>query len=930
MKHLKVRTEYSFKKAYGRVADLVRLPDVVGIADSGTWGHVAFYKACEKAGKRPVLGATVPVVDTLEKGRKQVPNYVTVFAKDNTGLQHLYEMMTLANGQFYYFPRILYSQLGHFTEHMIVLSGTAPDMELFQALPGTLLLEVGPADLGWARRAPAISEATGIPLIAVADNLYSTPEQRTAYNILSGDDEYPAGGHICSEATLRAILPWLPDAAFTVSDEVYAMCDVTLPKAENVRYPKDVDLETLCREGIARRGLDWSTAYEERLQRELALIVEKDFADYFLVVADMIAEAKASMLVGPARGSSAGSLVCYLLGIVEVDPIQHGLLFERFIDTNRFDMPDIDVDFPDTKRDAVIDGLRQKYGAGKVAHIGTISRYKPKSAIAETAKLLEVDYFDTEQVKNSIVERFDGDPRANMCIVDTFESTDIGKKYIAKHPAMKAAYSLEGHARHSGVHAAGILVANEPINRFCTVAQKEGVAQIDKYDAEALNLLKIDVLGLRTLSVLEDACALAGLDFHELYNLPLDDPEPYALLNDGRVSGVFQFEGNTLRSLVKQMPIEEFGDIVALTSLARPGPLHSGGANDYANRRAGREHIRYIHPAVEPYTKETYGTIVYQEQVMSIVRGLGKFSWGDVTLIRKGISKSLGDDYFSRFLDAFKKGCAEDGVSEEDAISIWRNITTFGSWAFNKSHAVSYGLISYWCAWLKAKYPLEYATACLNNARDDDQGIRILRELVKEGFQYKPVDIVKSRDRWAVIDGVLVGGLTNIRGIGEKMARDILRRRENNEPLTKGQMNKLMNPITPFDDIFEAERRWGDIYQNPHKYNVKSLPVSHIIDVQEPGEHIIIAKLKEKHLKDMNEFARVEKRGGKVIKDKNLFLNLVVEDDTDSIMVTISRWKYESIGRKIAETGKEGDWYIIKGEMKDQWRKLYASKIKKL
>jgi len=940
VKHLKVKTEYGFKKTYGRIKDIVAIPDVVGIADSGTWGHVSFFKECAKAKRHAVLGVELPVVDTLEKGTKPRPNYMTFFAANNEGLSKLYQMVSLANLQFYYTPRILYSQIKQFSKNLVVLSGNNPDMGALDVLKFEceLYLEAGPKDLGWARRAVGLSEKHKIKLLAVSDNYYGEPEQKMAYHILAGlqSDEMAMGGHICDEDTLRMIMPWLPDSAFTNSDYIYDNCHVVLPKAENVRYPFEGNLRVMCIEGAKKRNIELCNTdgtyndYGERLEFELNLIAEKGYTDYFLVVADMIIEAKKTMLVGPSRGSSAGSLVCFLTAITEIDPIKYDLLFERFIDVNRFDMPDIDIDFPDTKRQDIIAALRTKYGADKVSHIGTVSRYKPKSAISETAKELGVDFFETEQVKESILERSSADARASMCIQDSLESTDIGKQYITKYPEMAISSLMEGHAKHSGVHAAGILVANEPIDQFCTVDPKVGVAQIDKHDAEDLNLLKIDVLGLRTLSVLEDACRLAGIPFDALYDLELDDQRVFDLLNKGQLSGVFQFEGYALKSLARQMTIEHFDDIVAITSLARPGPLHNGGATDYINRRTGREHVTYIHPSIEPFTKETYGTVVFQEQVMRIVRDIGNFDWSDTTNIRKAMSKSFGDEYFSGYWDKFKNGAAKLGMDEETADKIWKNIMTFGSWAFNKSHAVSYALISYWCGWMKARYPLEYATACLNNARDDDQSVKMLRELVVEGFKYKPVDIVHSEAKWSVQDGLLVGGMMNIIGVGEKTAADIFRRRSNGDMLTKGQMNKLTNPVTPFDDIFEAKRRWGDMYANPQNYKIKSMPVSHIIDVQDEGMYIVIAKLKEKNLRDLNEYASVVKRGGKLIKQNPLFLNMTMEDDTDAIIVTVSRWNYQKFGKAIAETGKEGDWYLIKGEVKDNWRKIYVKQLRKL
>ena len=360
------------------------------------------------------------------------------------------------------------------------------------------------------------------------------------------------------------------------------------------------DVEALCRAGIklrlkAKQIKKWTPEYEQRLVRELKLVKEKEFDSYFLMVADMVMWAKERMLVGPARGSSAGSLACYLMGITEVDPMPYGLMFERFVDVTRKDLPDIDIDFPDTTRDQVYTYLREKYGEPQVARIGTISEYKPKSALGEVAKKLQIPPWETAAVKDAMFVRSSGDSRVNNCLMDTLNETEPGQALLRKFPAIALAGEIEGHASHAGLHAAGVIVCNEPVSNFCTVA--DGVAQLDKIDAEALNLLKIDVLGLRTLSVIEDSKIMSNKD---IYNLQYNDKRVFDLINSGKFSGIFQWEGQALQSLTSQITIASFDDMAHITALARPGPLGGGAAGKFSERHSGKAKIDVAHPSMLP------------------------------------------------------------------------------------------------------------------------------------------------------------------------------------------------------------------------------------------------------------------------------------------------------------------------------------------
>ena len=652
-----------------------------------------------------------------------------------------------------------------------------------------------------------------------------------------------------------------------------------------------------------------------------------------MIVADMIKEAKRTMLVGPSRGSSAGSLVCYLMGITEVDPIEHKLIFERFIDINRFDLPDIDVDFPDRSRQDVIEYLVKKYGRDNVRTLGTVGTFMPKSALGEVAKALNIPAYVIGPAKDAIIERSSGDARSAMCIEDTLNTTKPGQELIEMYPKIAIAGRFEGHAAQAGKHAAGVIVSTEPLYKYAGINSRDDILMMDKHDAEAINLLKIDALGLRTLSILEDCVKqIPKMKFSDVYRLPLNDQKTFALFNNMRLSGIFQFEGLALQILTKQMGVNCFNDIAAITALARPGALNSGGAARYVKYHTGQDEPKYFNDIHKEITEETYGITVYQEQMMEIARRIGRFSWKDVSTLRKAASKSLGDEFFGQYKEKFIEGAKESGLGDVEAADIWNDISHSGSWSFNKAHAVSYGLVSYWTAYFKANYPLEFAVASLNNARDPEHAIKLLRDMVKnEGFDYLPVSAEKSGLNWSVIDGKIVGGLNNIVNIGDVKAEKFIKIRNGKLPPTPKFWEIMSNPKTPYDIIFPTEHYWGKLFNNPKAYGLDRAPQV-IETVEGIGEYIIVGCLVDRNLRDLNEYTFLKDRNGEIIENNHLYLNFTVEDDTGSIMCKIDRWKFESLGgKKIAEEGKVGhSWYLIRGKIKNNWRKIEVEAISNL
>lgn len=912
--HMITRTEFSYRVVFGPIQEVAsRLPVWGGaVADSGCWGHVPFTKACQAAGKHAVLGRRFPW------GSGQ--GWAVVLPRTLTGLQALYGTPTGPLDPV-----------------------RAADEDWVTIVPGALGADFGPKVL--PAYVPGIVRpgynTPGAFSVAFSDNFYPNIGDRQAWQLMLGRlaSSRPGPAHILTEdeMLLEGALP----GQLTRLREIIESCDTPLPKAENIKYPvadAQAELIAITTAELNRRNL--GEEYRTRLLYELSLIGQKSFADYFLVIADLMRYAKQHMLVGPARGSSCGSLACWLTRITEVDPLRHGLLFERFIDVNRADLPDIDIDFADDKRYLIVEYLAGKYGAANVAQLGTIMRYKPKSALTDVAKNANVPLWELDKLKDVVIERSSGDSRAKTQLSDSFENLEVGRDLLKRYPVLSVAGRLEYHARSAGTHAAGVIVCNRAVTEYCAV--EAGGAQIDKKMAESLNMLKIDALGLRTLSVIDECCELIGKDREELYTLEIDDQPTFDLLNEHKYSSVFQFEGAALRSVARQVHITCFQDIAAITALCRPGPLSGGETRRWLAGKATGV-VTSLHPALEPYTREEYGCIVYQEQVMRVCREMGGFSWADTAKIRKLMSDRTGAEAFGKWGDQFRAGAKAQGIGEEDANKIWKAIDQMGSWCFNKSHAVAYGLVSYWTAWLKCHHPIQFAVANLRHARDDDAAKITLRELMREGsIEFIPVDRQRSTDRWEFADGALLGPLTGLPGCGEKTAREILNRRASGIELTP-RHKKLLAGESKFADYAPTRKRWGALYDDPIKaidpktgkhYFQTITAIDEITTLTENeggGRFCIIGRLIKKNLRDLNEEKWLQKRNGIRIEDPSmvnvLFMHL--EDDTGQLLCRVGPDKYAGIGKKIVEHGAIGQWLAVVGELPDlDFKLLFVENVK--
>lgn len=906
---LRVRTEYSYRSCYGPVPVVAsRLEELgapaAGIVDSaGTWGHVEW----EKEVATPLYGTefTIPTED----GRKP---RCWVLAED---LADFYRLSSSDPSE---------------AKQMVEAQGVVRFAGAALTDPDSFdYIDVNPRSRRQTLRALKLAEETGKPLVITSDADYPGPEHRDIF-LAWDDSKKMTPQHLLSEDELRAAMPLLDSDTFdravhNTHEAAERASGLKLRSAPIISVPGD--LSALVEEGKRyrlERGhiAKWTQEYEDRLRRELDLIRAKSYESYFIVVADMIVWAKERMLVGPARGSSAGSLACYLLRITEVDPLVHGLIFERFIDVNRDDLPDIDVDFNDQKREQVFEYLGEKYGAENVARIGSVNRLKARSVMAHVGKKLGVPRGASYPVLNVLIEYSSGDSRYGKGLEDTLTNTKPGQTFAERYPEARIMGDLENHASHSGQHAAGIIVSNEPVTEYCTV--RDGIAHIDKKDAEALNLLKIDALGLRTLGVIEDTGCITQ---EELYDLTTDDPEVLDIFNQARFSGVFQFEGAAQRRVSVQVPIESFTQIDHVTALARPGPLGGGATRDYIERNDGKVPVTYHHPSMEAYLGDTQGVVLYQEQVMRIVREIGGFSWEETSTIRKVMSGTKGEEFFRRHGDSFIEGAAKKGIPEDEALKIWDEICTFGAWGMNKSHTVSYAMISYWCAYMKRHHPLEYAAACLRHAKDDRQTVEILRELRDEGVPFVPFDPDLSEANWSVADGKLLGGFQHLVGVGPVKSEYYVQKRANGG-LTEADRKKLAQHSPKHTDLSPAHTEWGHIYKDPAAHNVHG-PIREFVDLKDRENAVVVCQLVRQKRRDENETVLAARRGYK-LDGQTLFLDAFVVDDSISspVVLRLRPRQWRAWGEKMADGAEPGDWFLVRGTWLKDFSMMIMKKIK--
>ena len=939
-----IRTGHSFKIAYGHLEDVAsRLKEI-------NWRYFPIADRCSTFGFRkwshlvptPIFGVELAVSIDSPITKNTPRDYWTFLAISD--LKPLHDLIGVATSVKTGEPVLTYKQALR-AKGLIKITG--PWVLFDHIKPEKVYIGLSPAlPLGLYKKL----KKNKFKFVAAQDNHYPRIEDKEIYRVTSwrgGMQTYPQ--HILSDEEWKEACYTIADkdlnAAITLRNKLLATCHAKLSRATLYKPERPATLRAMCEVGAKAKGIDLTDQiYASRLDRELDMIAMKKFEDYFYIITDLVSWAKKRMVVGPARGSSCGSLVCYLLDITAIDPIPFNLVFERFIDINRSDLPDIDLDFSDIQRDAVFNYASDKYGRERVARLGTVGMFRPKSILNTFGAALKVPVWQTNKLSESLIIRSSGDARANQQYEDTLKDTLAGRELLADYPNMILGSRLEDHPTFAGQHAAGLCITQDAIDKYVAIDHRTFSTMCDKKDAEEYNMLKIDMLGLTQLSIFERTMQLLGLEPKSgwLEKIPLNDPAAFEVLNRQHYSGIFQFNGLALKSLSRQIHFDSINDIIAITALARPGPLAAGGAADWVKRRMKQERVTYLHPSLEPYLKDTFGVVVFQEQIMRIGREIGDLTWEDVTALRQSMSKSLGAEYFNKWGDRWKAGAIKRGFSKEEANKFWDAMCQFGSWAFNLAHSVAYGVVSYWCCWLKAHHPLEFAAATLDAESLPMRQITVLRELKEEGIDYIPVDPHLSGDRWSigVRDGkkFLMGPLTLISGIGPAFMLEIMEARKNGNKLRPVLQNKLENIKTEIDSLYPIRDAINALHPDLAAIKIFTTPTP-IHDVQAGitnGPVVIMGVLSRVAPRDANDPQYVARRIARGVPGKvsgpTTQLHMFVRDDTDEIFVKINRGlDFETMGRKIAETGRVGNSiYAFKGTCPYGFRMISVTGVKHL
>lgn len=586
--------------------------------------------------------------------------------------------------------------------------------------------------------------------------------------------------------------------AWDHTDEIAGRCNVELPKMDMLKFPLPrgvKDKEELIWDWL-RRGWKYRLQHDrylrenrkeagERVKYEMELIVMKDYIDYFLMLSDAVRWCKNRELpVGPARGSAAASLVCYLLRITEINPLPFpNMLFERFIDINRTDLPDVDLDFDDERRHELVVHLQDLYGADRVANIGTYTKYRGKNSLDDVARAHDIRPWEIQPVKDLMIERSGGDSRLDSSIEDTVDMFPAAKAVFDAHPELQYALRLEGNMKASSVHAAGLVISNEPITENVAMYERKDkhgnvrrVVSVDKYDAEYLGMLKADFLGLTTMGMIARALKQIGLPLNDLYHLPFDDEKVLDAFRNNDVTGIFQFGGGATKIVNGDVRPDNFLELCDINALSRPGPLHSGSTSDYIDIKHGRKKPDHLHPLIDEITHHTYNTIIYQEQILRIIKEMGGLPWTHVQEIRRIISLKRGVGAFQKRFEEFVEGAKRYGVDRNLADTIWKRLVTAGQYAFNQSHCVSYSALAYWQMWLKVYHPQAFYAACL--IKFEKNQYVLMRDAMKHGLEIVPPDLKTSDVNWIADGDKIRAGFKQIPGIGIAMAEKIVESRK--------------------------------------------------------------------------------------------------------------------------------------------------------
>ncbi|MCL5736882.1 MAG: DNA polymerase III subunit alpha [Actinobacteria bacterium] len=836
--HLHVHTHYSALDGACKVDALVARAAEFGmpalaITDHGVLsGIVQFYLECREAGIKPIIGLEAYVVE--DRARKEGQNedrwHLTLLARDKLGYKNLLKLGSLAFLEGYYYkPRMDYDLLSRHAEGLICLSGcasgrlsralqfgqtTAAEAEI-ERLTGIFgkgnvyleMQETGIAELAEVNpRMADLARKTGLKLVATNDVHYLREGDAAAHDVLLC---IQTGSRISEENRLRfssqefylkdademasAFLQY-PEAVWN-SLEVAERCNVDIDLDEMLipqfSVPEGYDegsyLRGKCEEGLARRyGAGVAPGIRERLESELAVVEKMGFPGYFLIVWDFVTYAKRSGIpVGPGRGSAAGSLVSYLLGITDLDPITYDLLFERFLNPDRISMPDIDIDFSVSGRERVIDYVAQKYGRDRVAQIATFGTIKARQAIRDAARVMDVPYGQADRIAKLVPEVLNitldaclGDPKCELRAA--YDSDDLVREVV------DMARPLEGLIRQDSIHAAGVVISKGPLTDHLPLMQKgeaEVVTQVSMGDVEKLGLLKMDFLGLRNLDVIDGAVKIIraeGEPDFDIESIPLDDALTYQMLSRGDSEGVFQFESSGMREALRDIQPTRFDDLIALVALYRPGPMEF--IPQYARNKRSPNGIQYEDPRLEPILSSTYGVAIYQEQLMEISKRIGGFTPAQADDLRKAIGKKIRAK-LDQLEPKFRAGAEASDTSPRVIDYLWSLMEKAGDYSFNKSHAACYALISYRTAYLKANYPVQYMAALISSVMDTKDKVPFYVTVANEmGIEVLPPDINESVLDFRGVGGRIRFGLNAVKNVGETAIRNILEARVTGGP----------------------------------------------------------------------------------------------------------------------------------------------------
>lgn len=838
--HLHCHSQFSMLDGANRLPDLVAKVKAEGmnsvaITDHGNLcGAFEFYNLCKDAGIKPIVGYEAYIAPGNRRDRgatkmKEASFHLTLLAMNRTGYFNLVKLASMAFLEgFYYRPRIDKEILKAHSEGLICLSGCAAS-ELSQYLLGERMddakkliewyisvfgdrfyMEIQNAGLEIQRQCmePTVDLARqyGLPLVATNDAHYLNKEDAAAHDVLlcvstrSTVNDEKRMRMECDQFYIRtpeemyAAFPGFEEAV-KQSQLIADRVDIELEKNPK-HYPKfsapdnltdTAYLRKLCEERLTwRYGENITDAIRARLDLELATIDKMGYSSYFLIVWDFVRFAEENDIPCGARGSACGAMVAYLLGLSHVCPLEYDLLFERFLDASRTEPPDIDIDFCRDGRQKVIDYTKAKYGIDNVCQIGTFGTLKAKLAIRDVGRALGIPLARVDQIAKSVPEEL------NIKLKDAIEQSPDLKEAYGSDPEIKKlldiAQKLEGLTRNVGTHAAGVVVSDAPIDNYIplqTITGKEDViTQWDGPHVEKAGLLKMDFLGLRNLTILHKAVQNVrkhrGVEINTI-KLPLDDEQTFALLQRGETKGVFQFESGGIRDLLTKMKPDKFADIIATSALYRPGPLEGGMVMDYVDVKHGRKPPAKVHPLVDAVLEETYGVMVYQEQVMRILNRVGGIELADAYKCIKAISKKK-EKIIAGYYEGYVKGAVERGVNQQVAIDLFELIKKFAGYGFNKSHSTAYGAVSYQTAYLKAHYPAEFMAALLTcGMEDSDRIAEHTDDARRMGISIVPPDINTSDTEFMVVDDKRVSfGMAAIKGLGESAVQAIVAERTAN------------------------------------------------------------------------------------------------------------------------------------------------------